>query len=263
MTEETTSTADVTVSEEQARAADNPMLARNQVATESKTDDTNSEPEKAALATVPEDRKAQPSSTLVKDALGSLESDPQLKPVGDFIMLKMGDKVDTDRAFGKAVERGDTSLIDEAYLREVLGDEADTVIGLAKGLFDAAAAKADAAVKSLYQAHGGENTVRQAVSFYNAKSDPSERAAMALLLDSGNQSSIDYALKHIINFSTGAGGVKSAVPATIPLGQPSAQRGLSAAEYQKLVGEAHFKRQPSSEFDRLASLRRLGKQQGI
>lgn len=267
MTEETS--APEVAAPEADPAMSNPMLGVNNQPDAPKWDP--SEPPRVELpGAAKEEPKEAPriegkpdTAKFVQDALGDLSADPQLKPISAYLTAKLGDKVDLARAFGHAVERGDSDLIDRAYLAEILGGDADEVATLAASLFEAAAAKASSVVTSIYNEFGGEASVRQAVGFYNTKADPEERAAMALLLDSGNKASINYAMKKITEFAAQAGGVRVQTGGGIPLGQPSAQRGLSSAEYQKQVGEAHRRGARPAEFDRLRDLRKLGLTQGL
>ena len=246
--------------QQEAPGVSNPMLSRN-ASKEGVPPEQPGQPEvKVESPAKPQSQMQQRASTV--DALGELASDPQLKPVGEFLIQKLGD-ADPERAFGNAIKYGDPEMVDLAYLREKLGADAESVAELAKSLFTSVQAKAEAAVNELYTAHGGEASVRQAIQFYNAKAGADERAAMAQLLDSGNKASISYAMKQIMDFATKGGGVRVQAPGVMPVGQPGAQRGLSAAEYQKQVGELHAKRASDAEFDRLLSLRALGKQQGL
>lgn len=246
--------------------SDNPMLNRNNPPDAPNKDgagldETNPAKDEVKPPEAPETPFQRAAG--VADALSYLAYDPQLRPVGDYLLHLLGDKVDQERAFGNAIKLGDSSLIDTAYLTDVLGADGAKAAELAKGLFGAVEAKASAAVNEVFSAHGGEATVRQAVQFYNAKASGDERSAMTQLLNSGNKASIAYAMKQIMSFATSAGGVRVQGPGALPVGQPSAQRGLSASEYQKQVGEAHAKRAPNAEFDRLLNLRKLGRQQGL
>lgn len=247
---------------EQQRAWDNPMLSRNAQAAQPREDAPAAEEEPAPVAKAPTlPSESQPRASAM-DVLGDLAQDPQFAPVALYLdeQLAAG-SIDADRAFSKAIEYGDPNLIDEAYLKEALGDKAAGVLKMAQSLFVAAEAKANAVVQQVYTQFGGKANVDQAVKFMNEKAPPEMRAAMVALLDSGQQQNIAYAVKQIVDFAGKAGAVRQ-IGGPLPLGTPSAQRGLSAEAYRAELGKLPWNAS-DSQFQALADLRKLGKQQGL
>ena len=215
------------------------------------------EPEAPKEAT-PEQKIQEKASSI--DVVGMFSDDPQYKPIAQYLDLQLKG-LDVDRAFGKAIEYGNMDLVDKAYLTDKLGDKAEQVISLSSSLFQAASAKAEAEVQSVYAEHGGKEVVSQAVKFFNEKGDPGVRKVLGSLLSSGVKENIAYAMKQIVDFSKAAGGVINKGQ-TIPLGQPSGQRGLSADEYRVAIRELG-PRARSEDYERLAAARKLGVQQGL
>lgn len=196
--------------------------------------------------------------------LGDLKKDSMLAPVVGWLETELTKgKVDTERAFGHAVERGDASLIDSAYLREKLGDGADAVINSAKQTLEYVQGKAQRGLQEVYQKFGGEDAAKSAAAYFNANADAPARAAMKQLLDSGNTESIEYAIKHITEYARNAG--HAIVHNQPTLGQPtSGAKGISAAEYHKAIQELPRNTDENSpEYQALVERRRLGKQLGM
>ena len=251
---------------EKERAENSPMLSKSNAPAEGVP--PTPEPE----VKLPESQPAQPAAEVATpeskikdqaaniDVVGMFSDDPQYKPIAQYLDLQLKD-IDTTRAFGKAIEYGNMDLVDKAYLTEKLGDRAEQVIALSSSLFEAASAKAQAEVQSVYTQFGGKETVDQAVKFFNEKGDPNVRKVLGSLLSSGVKENIAYAMEQIVGFSKSAGGVVQK-SAAIPLGQPSAQVGLSAAEYQAKIRELGPKAK-DADLDRLAQARKLGVQQGL
>lgn len=246
-------------SAEEKAAWSNPMLSRN---AGGKEEPAPVEPEEEVKAEAPKLPSELQQRASAMDVLGDLAKDPQFAPVALYLdeQLNAG-KIDADRAFSKAIEYGDAGLIDAAYLKDALGDKAESVLKMAQSLFVAAEAKANAVVEQVYTQFGGKANVDQAVKFMNEKAPQEMRAAMAALLDSGQQQNIAYAVKQIVEFAGKAGAVRQLAGA-MPLGTPSAQRGLSQDAYREAIGKLPWNAD-DREFQKLADLRRLGKQQGL
>lgn len=206
----------------------------------------------------PEDKYVEQASSI--DVVGMFSDDPQYKPIALYLDSQLKG-LDVDRAFGKAIEYGNMDLVDKAYLNEKLGDKASQIVELSTSLFQAASAKAQAEVESVYQQFGGKDVVAQSVKFFNAKGNPQAKQALGALLNSGVKENIAYAMEQIVNFSKSAGGVVQRGQ-SIPLGQPSSQRGLSADEYRAAIRELG-PRGRSEDYDKLAAARKLGVQQGL
>lgn len=255
------------MSADEQRAWDSPMLSRNAqpegVPPAPPSDSPKLEaqsPEVTAPTAKPDAQSELRVKASNMDILSSFESDPQFKPIAQYLDTQLAN-VDTERAFGKALEYGNVKLIDIPYLREQLGERTDGIVDLAVSLFEGAAAKATAEVNSVYESFGGKEVVNQAIKFFNEKGDPQARKALGHLLDSGVKENIVYAMQQLTNFAKQGGGV--AQRNALPLGQPSAERGLSKEEYMVAVRELTQKRAPSSAWDKLSEARKLGIQQGL
>ncbi len=202
---------------------------------------------------------AQGSVQRVSDLAPDLAKDPNVSPMVDYIQTVCGDRVDLGRAFQKAVENGDTSLIDSAYLNEVLGpQEAANVIRMATNAFDYAAAQHEAQLQIVYQAAGGEAVLRQAVTYWEGNATADDKAEINALLDSGNKALMERAARKIVDFAKAKGGV--VVNAQQPLGSPTAVQGITSEEYKKALANPRLS---ENEYNALRQQRVLGKRQGL
>jgi len=216
------------------------------------------EPEKPAP-------KAKQNTAPVADIIGDLADDPYAKPSVTYIenMCSTSD-VDLGRAFNKAVEYGDASLIDEAYLRDQLGENADAVIQQATSLFEYSAHKAKESLTNIYQTVGngdaksGEALLKQSAEYFNKAGDPAEKAEIEYLLDSGNKDLMARAAQRIVQFAQQGG--MTYQPGQQPLGNPSSAKGLSRQEYVEKISAQNLS---PEQYQELRKLREIGRKQGI
>lgn len=207
--------------------------------------------------TAPAAQTATPGS--IADFAGDLVNDPYAKVGLSYIEAAIaGTEADLRRAFGKAAEYGDVNLIDEAYLRDVLGDKADAVVQQAKALFEYSTHKAQQTLQEVYSAVGGEHVLQQAVPYFNQAATPEQRKAIALLLDSGDPATMKYAAQQVVDFARQGGMVQRA--GQQPLGQAGAVQGISQEEYVKAIMERNLS---AEKYEQLKQARMLGKQQGL
>lgn len=204
-------------------------------------------------------KAAAESSASIQDLVGDLSADVQVKPSIAYIeTVCKGSEVDLARAFNKAVEYGDSGLIDEVYLREKLGENADAVIQQASYLFEYSAHKAQEAMRTVYDAAGGEEVLTQAAKYFNASADPAERAEIQYLLDSGNKDLMARAARRIVDFAQQSG--MTYQKGGQPLGNPASAKGLSKQEYIEQISAPNLS---PEQYDNLRKQRQLGRQQGL
>lgn len=189
-----------------------------------------------------------------------LDTDPQVAPAIAYLeAVSTDNKLDTARAFQKAIEEGDARFLDEGYLREKLGAKADQVINTAKSVLAYADAQKQAVIQSVYEVAGGESNWRLASAAFSQHADPATKAAMQELLNSGKPDAVKYAAKQIHQFAVAQGAVSQ--HAVTPVGGNSSAQGLTSAQY---VEKIRAKRNMShEEYEELRSLRKLGIQQGL
>ena len=246
----------------------NPMLSRfsqeqqaPQVPTQHLQAQAPQKPAEAPQEPPKAEDKPKPSGadTSIQDLVGDLSEDTYAKPSITYIEnVCKGSDVDLGRAFNKAVEHGDASLIDEAYLREKLGENADAVIQQATSLFEYSTHKAQEALSAVYEAAGGQEVLEQASKFFNASADPAEKAEIMYLLDSGNKDLMTRAAQRIVQFAQQGG--MTYQRGKQPIGNPSTAKGLSKAEY---IAEIQKPNISPERYEELRNLRKLGMSQGL
>lgn len=213
-------------------------------------------PELVALAGVP-------TSNLRDFDIGEID-DPLIKSTASILLASSPD-LDLDRALAKAIQFGRADLIDEAYLKEKGGTNADNLITIAKSLVTQIANVADANEKAVYDIAGGEANWSTAVTAFNQFADPAQRKTIADLLDSGKPQFVQYAAQTVMAFSKQSG----AVPFTgqqVQTGAASvaASQGLSKAQFQAELAKLNRNAPDYAEQSNvLLGRRQLGKQLGL
>lgn len=135
---------------------------------------------------------------------------PQATQGGDGITsgltsILAGSGLDVNRAIGKALEFGDASLIDEAYIKEAGGANAAYVAQVAKGLVEHAVREETALTQSVYAQSGGEANWRAALGAFEASAPGHLQTIVKALYDSKDHSNIDAATKTILDYAKQAG----------------------------------------------------------
>jgi hypothetical protein len=216
--------------------------------------------QQAALPTAPKDATPPAEAGSLQAMIGAeLAADPAAKTGIALLERICGDKVDLQRAFGRAMEEDDIRFVDQAYLREIIGDDTDLVLQTAEQLMRVAEAQGEALVRDLTKdIPGGEGALAQASTVFNAKADPATRAAMTRLLDSGDKQSMQYAVNQIMEFARSSG--QLIVHHDPALGAPGSLQGLSKEDYAKAIQKRNLS---DAEYTQLKAQRKLGIQQGL
>lgn len=175
-----------------------------------------------------------------------------------------GSGVDVQKAIAKAIEYGDASLIDKAYIASVGGANAAHLTQLAEQLVAHTGRESEAAEQACYQLAGGQANFHSAVAVWN-KSAPSHlKAIVENMMDSGVRAQSDAGAKMIVEFAKGNGGLVQPAGLVNPgAARPGAEAALSKeqfqAEMQKLDKQAPGYEQRRGE---LYGRRAMGKQMG-
>ena len=172
---------------------------------------------------------------------------------------------DMVRAIGKAVERGDETLIDTAFIKERFGEHAAYAEMLAKAYLSDQVGQAQRAVQSAHDMVGGKANWDAMTQVFNAKAPEHLRAAARALADSGN---IEGAAKLVVETAQGMGLVPKLSPKLQgggAINDALDAKGFKDA-YAALRKEAGNQSLESSKFkpqlDALMARRQAGKQKG-
>lgn len=151
----------------------------------------------------------QPSNAAPAPA-ASPAPQPQATQGGDSITsgltsILAGSGLDVNRAIGKALEFGDASLIDEAYIKEAGGANAAYVAQVAKGLVEHAVREEQSLAHSVYTAAGGEANWRAALGAFESTAPGHLQTIVKALYDSKDRTNVEAATKTILDFARQAG----------------------------------------------------------
>lgn len=174
-------------------------------------------------------------------------------------------KLSIDRAVGKAIESGDSRFIDEAYIREVAGKDADRLIKVAKSAVSRVNESAAQLKETVYSAVGGEQNWQTAVAAFNKGAPKELREAVAVMLDSGKTTQVKAAAQLVSQFASAGGFIRSNSRSGAPQYSAAAGgQGLSANDFKAEI--AKLDRNSRDFQEKRADLynrRALGRQAGL
>lgn len=193
------------------------------------------------------------------------QSDPYL--MSTFKLFELAaPEVDLVRAIGSAIDHGDTSRIDKAYLKEKGGDKADHLIATAEGLVKHVTEAVESITKSVYEQAGGEAAWSQAVAAFNKHAPAYAKQFIASAMNSGDKAKIQQATADVLKFVKDNGHAVVEPQGHVRGNGGSAGEivGLSKAQYQaeraKLDRNARDYADKARELD---ARRQIGKNQGL
>ncbi len=141
------------------------------------------------------------SVNLMDNAAGS---DPVMKSM--LTVFDHGAKgLDRSRALGNALARGDASLVDVAYIREHGGEQAESLIEVAKSIVTHATAAVAEVSTAILAASGGQAGWDAAAAAFNKTALPSMRDYVAKEMESGNRARILAAAAFVTDHAKGSG----------------------------------------------------------
>lgn len=153
--------------------------------------------------TAAEPTVATPAANLNTLDPSTLE-DPTLRSMAGAFKL-LGSTLDFDRVFSKALDSGDATLLDTAYLKEKGGANAQGLIDLAQGIVAVVQQKATEQTNAVYALAGGEAQWNAATAAFNKNAPVELRLAVSQMADSGKPQHIAAAAKLVMQFATGQG----------------------------------------------------------
>lgn len=159
--------------------------------------------------------------------------DPFISTTFETIAL-VAPNLDLARALGTAIERGDSSLIDRAYLRDAGGDKADRLIKLAENMVKHVEQQSTALIADIHRYAGGEQGWDTATTAFNTSAPDYLKQYVIDALNSANPTKIRQGAAVVMEFVKRNGSVPTAPSGHVQAGGgiPASQSGLSKAEYQ-------------------------------
>lgn len=213
----------------------------------------------------PQPELERPTGGLNDLDLSTLD-DPQLRSLGE-LFIASAPNLDIERALGKAIEYMDANLIDTHYIKEVGGEKAKALVGLAEQIVNTARIQGESTVNAIYQGAGGRENWDAAVALFNKQAPLHMRQVAAEMLDSKNTAKIKSGAQFILEYANQNGGLAQRPQYQNPsAGRGDAAQALTKAQFQealnKLVPE-HQNPQYANQRAELYARRKLGQQLGL
>lgn len=147
-------------------------------------------------------------------------------------------KLSIDRAVGEAVAYGDARFIDEAYIREVAGKDADRLIRIAKAAVSRVQETATQLKDAVFNTVGGEENWNTAVAAFNSAAPKELKSAVSTMLESGKTNQVKAAAQLVSQYAASGGFIRSGAKGGAPaFGAASGSQGLSKADFQTELGK--------------------------
>lgn len=202
-------------------------------------------------------------------AAPATQAAPAYTPNADPVVVSLsgilvGSGVDVQRAIAKAVEYGDASLIDKAYIASVGGANSAHLTQLAESLVAHAGRESEAAEQSCYAIAGNKQNFHAAVAVFNQSAPAHLQTIITTMMDSGVRAQSDAAAKMVVEFAKGNGGLVQQAGLVTGGAMPGAEAALSKEQFQnelnKLDRNARGYGQARGElFGRRAMGKKLGR----
>lgn len=180
------------------------------------------------------------------------------------VLQTVGKGVDMNRALAAAIDRGDPSLVDVAYLREAGGANAEQLITIAKEVVSAIEAKATEVTAKVHTLAGGEGAWNTSAASFNAAAPEELRLVVKQMLDSKQTKLIEAGAKIVVEFGKASG--------LVPKHAQSVQGGAAAMPSAMALDKFQFQdelrklnpqdRQFETKRGELFARRQLGKKLG-
>ena len=190
--------------------------------------------------------------------------DPLLRSMAVAIRSGAPADLDMNRVLARALERGDATLIDRAYLVEKCGKDAAHRIQIAEGIVEAVNRKSSETAKAVYAAAGGQEQWNACTAAFNKAAPAALRTVVIQMMNSGNSDQVGAASQLVVEFAKGQGFVPNSAGRTDLTSHVGAQQALSKGEFQaelrKLDPNARdYQEQRGSLFQRRELGKKLGK----
>lgn len=217
--------------------------------------------------------EAEPSSEAPPKPTGGL-NDLTPEDVGDPTLARFVQMLDLhyptldrDRAVGKAIEYGDASYIDEAYIREVAGDAAEFLIGYFEDAVNVYGQGVETALNNIYEMAGGKDRWQTIAQGFKSNAPESIRNVVKRLIDSNNPSEVQHGLEFIMEYATSTGLVDTPARRVGTSGGASGGDALSAQEFREELRKLGSRTRDPQGYDaavtQLRKRRALGVELGL
>lgn len=132
-------------------------------------------------------------------------NDPVLQSMAYAMTAGAPKGFDLNRAMGLALERGDSALVDVAYIRDKFGADAEHRIRIAQGIVQSVQQQSQAAAEGAYAEAGGREQWQVSAGAFNSQAPEELKLAVVQLLDSGDPNLVKAGARLVVQFSRSAG----------------------------------------------------------
>lgn len=213
----------------------------------------------------PAPEQERPTGGLNDIDLSNIE-DPHLRSLGE-LFIASAPNVDIERALGKAIEYMDPNLIDHHYIKEVGGEKAKALVGIAQQIVNTARTHGEATVRAIHEGAGGRENWEAAVAMFNKQAPLHMRQVAADLLDSKNAGKIKSGAQFILEYAKQNGGLTQQPQYQNPsAGRGDVAQALTKAQFQAALQKLVPEHQNPQYFEQRAELharRKLGRDLGL
>lgn len=183
--------------------------------------------------------------------------------VSSFIRSTGADDADLQRAMKNALEYGDPSLIDDAFLAERFKDRAGEARQIAEAVLEQAGIERTRLVEAVYAQAGDKGKWDASLAVYKQHAAPGLQKAIQMMFDSGDAASVKDAAALVVDFAAKSGVLPTTNGRVVAGAGEAHAAGLSAAELQAAVGKLNqSSRTYRADYTKLIELRRLGRSSG-
>ncbi|CAI3971403.1 head scaffolding protein [Variovorax phage VAC_51] len=192
-------------------------------------------------------------------------SDPVIATTFEMFSLVAPD-LNLVRAIGLAIDRGDSDLIDRAYLREAGGDKADKLIKLAEGMVKHVDTQVTNMQNEIHLKAGGQAQWDANAASFNTSAPAYLKAYVKEALNSADAARIRQGVDAVLEFVKASGNLPKPPQGHVRAGggAPDGVLGLSKQGYQEARQKLNkFDRDYNDKARELDARRAIGKKMGL
>jgi len=172
-------------------------------------------------------------------------------------------EADMERVLGKAIEHGDASLIDEAFIKERFGANAESALALARAVLDNHVQSSQQVINTVHTLAGGADQWKGAVAAFKQTATKAMQSAVLAMVESGDIATVKEAAEIVLGYNKQAGVTPIVNPTVRGGANPAASEGLSAAEFKSAIHKLNQNsRTYAADYNKLVQMRTVGKQLG-
>lgn len=171
--------------------------------------------------------------------------------------------LDRERVLGRAIEFGDATYIDEAYLRDTVGEHADILLGYFEDIVEEYSEGVEGLVSDIHERAGGKERWDSITRAFKQDASPNIQSLVKRLIDSNSTADVQQGLDFIFEY------VDTKKLVTKPAKRPATGGGagggdaLSAEDFAAAIRELGGRHANPQQYDRAVVQLRQRRAAGI